>query len=83
MKKKRLGQTFLSACKLTLQAQQSHTSTLRKRQSTPNVGYKDCTQDGAVTFSLKESSSMQYLYSGTVNPKTEIPTITHVNSEKL
>ena len=83
MKRKRLGQAFLFEWKVILQTKQSHARTPRKRQSTSNFGNLNSTQDVKVILSLTRSSSTHYLCSEKANPRIEIPTTTHANSEKL
>ena len=80
---KRIGQAFIFASTLTLQAGQSQASTRRKRQSTPSVGYTDCAQDVEVTFSPTGLSSTLYLCSGKANLKIESPKATHASPKTL
>ena len=47
---------------------------LSKIQSTPTVGFMDCTKGAEVAFSPIGSSFTHYLCSGNLHPKMEIPT---------
>ena len=58
-------------------------NTPRKGQSTPNVGYLNCTQDVKVIPSILGSPSIHYRCSEKENPRIEIPTKTRANSDKL
>ena len=63
MKRKSLGQAFLFHSSYHYK-ENNLALVHQKRQSTPNVGCTDCTQDAEVKFPSTGSSSTLYLCSG-------------------